>query len=62
MQNAEPIGLYPADETDGETLRACEQINESLLGYKVAGTDVVPSEGCSGRCARAYCPGATPSG
>ncbi|MCB9455048.1 MAG: peptide ABC transporter substrate-binding protein [Anaerolineaceae bacterium] len=35
MQNAEPIGLYCADETDGETLRACEQINESLLAYEV---------------------------
>jgi len=43
MQNAEPIGLYCADETDGESLRACEQITESLLAYKVGGTDVVPA-------------------
>ena len=43
MQNAEPIGLYCADETDGESLRACEQINESLLAYETAGTAVVPS-------------------
>jgi len=43
MQNAEPIGLYCADETDGESLRACEQINESLLAYKTAGTEVIPS-------------------
>ncbi len=43
MQNAEPIGLYCADETDGESLRACEQINESLLAYEVGGTAVVPS-------------------
>lgn len=43
MQNAEPIGLYCADESDGETLRACEQINESLLAYEVGGTAVVPS-------------------
>jgi len=43
MQNAEPIGLYCADETDGESLRACEQINESLLAYKIGGTDVVPA-------------------
>ncbi|MEO0561415.1 MAG: ABC transporter substrate-binding protein [Chloroflexota bacterium] len=43
MQNAEPISLYCADETDGETLRACEQINESLLGYAVGGTEVVPA-------------------
>jgi len=35
MQNAEPIGLYCADETDGETLRACEQVMESLLRYEV---------------------------
>ena len=43
MQNAEPIGLYCADETDGESLRACEQINESLLSYEIGGTDVQPS-------------------
>jgi ABC-type transport system substrate-binding protein len=43
MQNAEPIGLYCADETDGESLRACEQINESLLAYEVGGTAVEPS-------------------
>lgn len=42
MQNGEPAGIYCADETDGEALRVCEQINESLLGYEVAGTDVVP--------------------
>ena len=43
MQNAEPISLYCADETDGETLRACEQIMEPLLTYEVGGTAVVPS-------------------
>ncbi len=43
MQNAEPIGLYCADETDGESLRACEQIGEALLAYEVGGTDVVAS-------------------
>jgi peptide/nickel transport system substrate-binding protein len=43
MQNAEPIGLYCADETDGESLRACEQINESLLAFEVGGTAVVPA-------------------
>jgi ABC-type transport system substrate-binding protein/ABC-type branched-subunit amino acid transport system substrate-binding protein len=43
MQNAEPIGLYCADETDGESLRACEQINEALLAYEIGGTDVVPA-------------------
>ena len=35
MQNAEPLSLYCADETDGESLRACEQIFESLLSYKI---------------------------
>lgn len=43
LQNAEPIGLYCADETDGESLRACEQIVESLLAYEVGGVEVVPS-------------------
>ncbi|MFH1331337.1 MAG: ABC transporter substrate-binding protein [Actinomycetota bacterium] len=42
MQNAEPIGLYCADESDGESLRACEQINESLLSYTVGGVGVEP--------------------
>jgi ABC-type transport system substrate-binding protein len=42
MQNAEPISLYCGDESDGETLRACEQINESLYGYEVGGTDTFP--------------------
>ncbi len=43
MQNAEPVGLYCADETDGESHRACGQINESLLAYEVGGTAVQPS-------------------
>jgi peptide/nickel transport system substrate-binding protein len=49
MQNAEPLSLYCADEEDGESLRACEQMNESLLAYKVGGTDVEPSlaESCT---------------
>jgi len=42
IQNAEPIGLYCADETDGESLRACEQSMEGLYGYAVGGTDVRP--------------------
>ena len=48
MQNAEPISLYCADETDGETFRACEQVFESLLSYKLGGTDVEPglATGC----------------
>jgi ABC-type transport system substrate-binding protein len=42
MQNAEPLSLYCADETDGETLRACEQVQQSLYGYKTGGTDTEP--------------------
>ncbi len=42
MQNGEPGSLYCNDETDGESLRACEQINESLLAYEPGGTAVVP--------------------
>ncbi len=43
MQNAEPIALYCADETDGETLRVCEQTTESLYAYEVGGTDPIPA-------------------
>ncbi len=37
-QNAEPISLYCADETDGESLRGCEQVTEPLLSYEIGGT------------------------
>ena len=40
VQNAEPLSLYCADETDGESLRACEQIFDPLLSYKIGGTEV----------------------
>jgi ABC-type transport system substrate-binding protein len=43
MQNAEPIGLYCGDETDGETLRACEQIGQSLLAYEIETGVPIPS-------------------
>jgi ABC-type transport system substrate-binding protein len=43
MQNAEPISLFCADETDGESLRACEQVTESLLAYEISGTKVIPA-------------------
>ncbi|MBK8984656.1 MAG: peptide ABC transporter substrate-binding protein [Chloroflexi bacterium] len=33
MQNAEPISLFCADETDGESLRPCQQVVETLLEY-----------------------------
>jgi ABC-type transport system substrate-binding protein len=49
MQNAEPISLYCADETDGESLRACEQVVEALLSYEINGTAVEPAlaTGCT---------------
>ena len=43
MQNAEPIGLYCADETDGESLRACQQMLDSLYAYEIGGTAVEPA-------------------
>ncbi len=42
MQNGEPAALWCSDETDGETLRACEQVYESLLSYEVGGVAVQP--------------------
>jgi len=42
MQNGEPAALWCSDETDGETLRACEQVYEALLFYKVGGVEVEP--------------------
>ena len=48
MQNAEPISLFCADETDGESLRACEQVTQALYGYKINDTAVEPhlAESC----------------
>ena len=48
MQNAEPISMFCADETDGESLRACEQVMQSLYGYEINGTAVEPvlAESC----------------
>ncbi|MCB9155471.1 MAG: peptide ABC transporter substrate-binding protein, partial [Caldilineae bacterium] len=43
MQNAEPISLYCGDETDGESLRACEQVTESLYAYEIGGTAAQPA-------------------
>jgi len=43
LQNGEPGSLYCADETDGESLRVCEQIKESLYTYKVGGTTPEPA-------------------
>jgi ABC-type transport system substrate-binding protein len=48
MQGAEPISLFCADETDGESLRACEQVTEALYGFKMNTADVEPhlAESC----------------
>jgi len=43
MQNAEPLSMYCGDETDGETLRACEQVSQSLYAYKVGSAESIPS-------------------
>jgi peptide/nickel transport system substrate-binding protein len=43
MQNGEPGGLYCADETDGESLRACQQTLESLYQYEIGGTAAEPA-------------------
>jgi peptide/nickel transport system substrate-binding protein len=42
-QSAEPIQLWCADETDGETHRACQQLYEPLLRYKFGGTETEPA-------------------
>ena len=42
MQNAEPISLYCADETDGESLAPCWQVLEPLFRYKPDSGDVEP--------------------
>jgi len=49
MQNAEPISMFCPDETDGESLRACEQVMQSLYGYEINGTAVEPvlAESCT---------------
>jgi len=42
MQNGEPASLWCSDETDGETLRGCEQMYDALLAYKVGGVEIEP--------------------
>jgi peptide/nickel transport system substrate-binding protein len=41
--------MFCADESDGESLRACEQVTEALYSYVVNGTDVKPAlaEACT---------------
>jgi ABC-type transport system substrate-binding protein len=48
MQNAYPISLYCADETDGETLRICDNIFDGL--YKVPGGETVPVPALATAC------------
>lgn len=43
MQSGEPISLYCPDETDGESLAACEQVLESLYRFKKDSGDVEPA-------------------
>lgn len=43
MQNAYPISFYCADESDGETLRLCEQVFESLYGFTPGTAEVTPT-------------------
>jgi len=54
VQGNEPISLYCADETDGESLRACAQVVEALYSYTPTGdiqpqlaTECVPNEDLS---------------
>jgi peptide/nickel transport system substrate-binding protein len=42
-QNAEPGGLYCADESDGESLRICHQVGAALYTFQQAGTAVQPN-------------------
>lgn len=49
QQNGEPGGLYCADETDGEALRVCEQVKQSLYSYVVgeSGTEPALATSCT---------------
>jgi peptide/nickel transport system substrate-binding protein len=42
MQNNEPISLFCADETDGESLQPCQQVLESLLEYADDSGETLP--------------------
>ena len=43
IQNGEPISLYCNDETDGETLRPCYHIFDTLYWYKPDTMELVPA-------------------
>jgi peptide/nickel transport system substrate-binding protein len=42
-QNGKTSGLYCGDESDGDSLRNCEQVYDTLYTYKIGGTDVIPN-------------------
>jgi peptide/nickel transport system substrate-binding protein len=42
-QNSETSGLYCGDESDGDSLRNCEQIFDPLYTYSIGGADVLPN-------------------
>ena len=42
VQTEEPISLYCADESDGETFMACGQIFETLVGFKLGTAEIEP--------------------
>jgi len=42
IQNAEPISLWPADETDGETLRPALLLYSTLVRFKPGGVEIIP--------------------
>jgi ABC-type transport system substrate-binding protein len=43
VQNAEPISLNCADESDGETFMACGQIYETLVRFKIGTAELEPA-------------------
>jgi ABC-type transport system substrate-binding protein len=43
VQNGEPAALFCSDETDGESLRACQQIYEPLMRFKAGTIEVEPA-------------------
>jgi ABC-type transport system substrate-binding protein len=42
IQNGEPLSLFCADETDGESLTACQQVVETLLEYSTDSAETIP--------------------
>ena len=42
LQNGEPAAAFCSDETDGEALRACQQVYEGLLKFSDGGVEVEP--------------------